>query len=195
MTWGWINVNFFIVISLWDISSVFLSMCYIPAAFILLCLMSVRLVLFLSAAVCSPFSSRSSSSAPMKQRPQSKSSKCFWFALLKGAVCKCLTLLKHTNTICLQIFKKLAKLTYLFIWVSYSRLKMSGLECRSVFWFVKPAHCQFSQLYFDTPKHTTYFISFIVMCAHSFWCHQSGNLDRRRKKTRCQSYIYSTFKS
>ncbi len=75
---------------------------------------TTSLVLFLPAAVCSPFSSRSSSSAPMKQRPQSKSSKCFCFALLKGAVCKCLTLLKHTNTICLQIFKKLAKLTYLF---------------------------------------------------------------------------------
>ncbi len=36
---------------------------------------------------------------------------------VKGAVCKFLTLLKHTNTIiCLQIFKKHAKLTYLFIW-------------------------------------------------------------------------------
>ncbi len=36
---------------------------------------------------------------------------------LKGAVCKFLTLLKHKNTIiCLQIFKKQAKLTYLFIW-------------------------------------------------------------------------------
>ncbi len=35
---------------------------------------------------------------------------------LKGAVCKFLTLLKHKNTIiCLQIFKKHAKLTYLFI--------------------------------------------------------------------------------
>ncbi len=36
---------------------------------------------------------------------------------LKGAVCRILTLLKHKNTIiCLQIFKKHAKLTYLFIW-------------------------------------------------------------------------------
>ncbi len=35
----------------------------------------------------------------------------------QGAVCKFLTLLKHKNTIiCLQIFKKHAKLTYLFIW-------------------------------------------------------------------------------
>ncbi len=35
---------------------------------------------------------------------------------LKGAVCRILTLLKHKNTIiCLQIFKKHAKLTYLFI--------------------------------------------------------------------------------
>ncbi len=35
----------------------------------------------------------------------------------KGAVCRILTLLKHKNTIiCLQIFKKHAKLTYLFIW-------------------------------------------------------------------------------
>ncbi len=37
-------------------------------------------------------------------------------AVLKGAVCKFLTLLKHKNTIiCLQIFKKHAKLTYLLI--------------------------------------------------------------------------------
>ncbi len=36
---------------------------------------------------------------------------------LKGAVCRILTILKHKNTIiCLQIFKKHAKLTYLFIW-------------------------------------------------------------------------------
>ncbi len=35
----------------------------------------------------------------------------------KGAVCRILTLLKHKNTIiCLQKFKKHAKLTYLFIW-------------------------------------------------------------------------------
>ncbi len=35
----------------------------------------------------------------------------------KGALCRILTLLKHKNTIiCLQIFKKHAKLTYLFIW-------------------------------------------------------------------------------
>ena len=41
----------------------------------------------------------------------------FWTQPLKGAVCKILTLLKHKNTIiCLQIFKKHAKLTYLFIW-------------------------------------------------------------------------------
>ncbi len=37
-------------------------------------------------------------------------------AALKGAVCKFLTQLKHKNTIiCLQIFKKHAKLTYLLI--------------------------------------------------------------------------------
>ncbi len=36
---------------------------------------------------------------------------------IKGAVCRILTLLKHKNTIiCLQIFKKQPKLTYLFIW-------------------------------------------------------------------------------
>ncbi len=36
--------------------------------------------------------------------------------VLKGAVCKFLTLLKHKNTIiCLQVCKKHAKLTYLFI--------------------------------------------------------------------------------
>ncbi len=32
--------------------------------------------------------------------------------ILKGAVCKFLTLLKHKNTMCLQTFKKHAKLTY-----------------------------------------------------------------------------------
>ncbi len=52
---------------------------------------------------------------------------------LKGAVCKFLTLLKHKNTIiCLQIFKKHAKLTYLFYLknnatVIYSPLKMCVL--------------------------------------------------------------------
>ncbi len=73
---------------------------------------------------------------------------------IKGAVCKYLTLLKHKNTIiCLQIFKKHAKLTYLFIWKKcysqlfffenvYSRARMSVL-----LWFMKPAHCQFTQLY------------------------------------------------
>ncbi len=36
---------------------------------------------------------------------------------IKGAVCRILTLLKHKNTIiCLQTFRKHAKLTYLFIW-------------------------------------------------------------------------------
>ncbi len=36
---------------------------------------------------------------------------------VKGAVCRILTLLKHKNTIiCLQTFRKHAKLTYLFIW-------------------------------------------------------------------------------
>ncbi len=48
--------------------------------------------------------------------------KCYLKCLMsrihfKGAVCRILTLLKHKNTIiCLQIFKKHAKLTYLFIW-------------------------------------------------------------------------------
>ncbi len=37
--------------------------------------------------------------------------------MFKGAVCRILTLLKHKNTIiCLQTFRKHAKLTYLFIW-------------------------------------------------------------------------------
>ncbi len=37
--------------------------------------------------------------------------------ILKGAVCRILTLLKHKNTIiCLQTFRKHVKLTYLFIW-------------------------------------------------------------------------------
>ncbi len=37
--------------------------------------------------------------------------------VLKGAVCRILTLLKHKNTIiCLQTFRNHVKLTYLFIW-------------------------------------------------------------------------------
>ncbi len=37
--------------------------------------------------------------------------------IVKGAVCRILTLLKHKNTIiCLQTFRKHVKLTYLFIW-------------------------------------------------------------------------------
>ncbi len=37
--------------------------------------------------------------------------------MVKGAVCRILTLLKHKNTIiCLQTFRKHVKLTYLFIW-------------------------------------------------------------------------------
>ncbi len=37
--------------------------------------------------------------------------------VFKGAVCRILTLLKHKNTIiCLQICRKHAKLTYLYIW-------------------------------------------------------------------------------
>ncbi len=40
----------------------------------------------------------------------------------------------------------------------------SGPECRSLFWFVKPTHCQFTQLYFGTPgcqlaRNTAHFIS------------------------------------
>ncbi len=64
---------------------------------------------------------------------------CYHF---KGAVCRILTLLKHKNTvICLQTFRKHVKLTYLF----------TGPECLCLLWFVKPAHCQFTQLYFGTP--------------------------------------------
>ncbi len=41
---------------------------------------------------------------------------CFGW-IIKGAVCRILTLLKHKNTIiCLQTFRKHVKLTYLFIW-------------------------------------------------------------------------------
>ncbi len=41
----------------------------------------------------------------------------FCYHLLKGAVCRILTLLKHKNTIiCLQTFRKHVKLTYLCIW-------------------------------------------------------------------------------
>ncbi len=99
---------------------------------------------------------------------------------LKGAVCRILTLLKHKNTIiCLQIFKKHAKLTCLSEKQCYSQYFSfenvhSGPECLYMFWFVKPAHCQFTQLYFGIPGcqlagNTAYFISVIVMCTHSCW--------------------------
>ncbi len=101
---------------------------------------------------------------------------------IKGAVCRILTLLKHKNTIiCLQTFRKHVKLTYLFIWKTMLQSAIllwkcaSGPECLCLLWFVKPAHCQFTQLYFGTPGcqlavNTAYFISFIVMCARSCWC-------------------------
>ncbi len=101
---------------------------------------------------------------------------------VKGAVCRILTLLKHKNTIiCLQICKKHAKLTYLFIWKTMLQSVIllwsvsSGPECLCLLWFVKPAHCQFTQLYFGTPgcqlaENTAYLISFIIMCARSCWC-------------------------
>ncbi len=90
-----------------------------------------------------------------------------WF---KGAVCRILTLLKHKNTIiCLQTFRKHVKLTYLFIWKTMLQSVIllwkcaSGPECLCLLWFVKPAHCQFTQLYFGTPgcqlpENTAYLI-------------------------------------
>lgn len=49
--------------------------------------------------------------------PFAKAASSVCSGIVKGAVCKFLILLKHKNTIiCLQIFKKHAKLTYLFIW-------------------------------------------------------------------------------
>ncbi len=50
--------------------------------------------------------------------------------MFKGAVCRILTLLKHKNTIiCLQIFKKHAKLTYLFIWKTMLRSVILLWKC------------------------------------------------------------------
>ncbi len=95
--------------------------------------------------------------------------------IFKGAACRILTLLKHKNTIiCLQIFKKHAKLTYcLSEKQCYSQLfsfenVRSGPECLCLLWFVIPAHCQFTQLYFGTAgcqlaENTEYLISFIIM--------------------------------
>jgi len=55
-----------------------------------------------------------------------------WF---KGAVCKFLTVLKHKNTICLQIFRKHAKFTYSFLWKTLIRklFYLLFLCCLSVF--------------------------------------------------------------
>ncbi len=113
------------------------------------------------------------------------------WSLLKGAVCRILTLLKHQNTIiCLQICKKHAKLTYLFIWKTMLQSVILlwkcafRAECLCLLWFVKPAHCQFTQLYFGTPscqlaENTAYLISFMScelvpvgvgnLCVHQIW--------------------------
>ncbi len=74
---------------------------------------------------------------------------------VKGAVCRMLTLLKHKHTICLQIFKKHAKLTCLSEKQGYTQLfsfenVYSDPECLCLLWFVKPAR-QFTQLYCGTP--------------------------------------------
>ncbi len=77
---------------------------------------------------------------------------------MTGAVCRILTLLKHKYTIiCLQTFRKHVKLTYLFIWKTMLQSVILlwkcafRPECLCLLWFVKPAHCQFTQLYFGTP--------------------------------------------
>ncbi len=64
----------------------------------------------------------------------------------KGAVCRILTLLKHKNTIiCLQIFKKHAKLTYLFIWKTMLQSVILLWKC------VNPTYSTFKQsLYFKS---------------------------------------------
>ncbi len=50
-------------------------------------------------------------------RRWSSSAEAVFSHTIKGALCRILTLLKHKNSIiCLHIFKKHAKLTYLFIW-------------------------------------------------------------------------------
>ncbi len=57
----------------------------------------------------------SQSAEPHKTHSQSHAHFLSDSRQVKGAVCRILTLLKHKNTIiCLQIFKKHAKLTYLF---------------------------------------------------------------------------------
>ncbi len=111
---------------------------------------------------------------------------------LKGAVCKFLTLLKHKNTIiCLQICKKHAKLTYLFIWknnatVSYSPLKMC-IPCQNVclcFGLCNPPTASLPNC-ISAPRDASWqktqrfhfsHGSCQGRCARFCWCLQSGNL-------------------
>ncbi len=98
---------------------------------------------------------------------------------IKGAACRILTLLKHKNTIiCLQIFKKHAKVKYFFYLtnnatVSYFPLIICVFRPgMSVFVMVCETR-QFSQ--FGIPgshlaENTAYLISFIVVCARFCWC-------------------------
>ncbi len=51
-----------------------------------------------------------------KMHAEHHTANSYFNTVFKGAVCRILTLLKHKNTIIyVQIFKKHAKLTYLFI--------------------------------------------------------------------------------
>ncbi len=119
---------------------------------------------------------------------------------LKGAVCKFLTLLKsksffdslhsfihsfilkHKNTIiCLQIFKKHAKLTYLFIWKTVLQSVIllwkcafrAGMSVSVLVCEIRPLPVY--SIVFRHPgcqlaENTAYFMSFLVMCARSCWC-------------------------
>ncbi len=101
---------------------------------------------------------------------------------LKGAVCRILTLLKHKNTIiCLQKFKKHAKLTNLFIWKTILQSLILLRKCAfrpglSVFVMVcetRPLPVYpivFRHRGLPVGENTAYLISFIVMCASFCWC-------------------------
>ncbi len=137
---------------------------------------------------------------------------CSWEVWqLKDAVFKFLSLLKHNNTIiCLQIFQKHVKLTYLFIWKTMLQSVILLWKCA-----FRPG-MSLCVLVFETCPLPVYpillwharlqvggkqRISFIIICTRSCWCPQSSNLRVRQVWGKnplqyfefglqyCQSYI------
>ncbi len=82
-----------------------------------------------------------------------------FYLVLKGARSNILTVLKHKNTICLQILRKHAKFTYLFLQKTMLQPVIllwnlcSVSECLFLFWSVTPPTASSPKRWkgFDTP--------------------------------------------